>query len=150
MVEKRTRRERLEAKYRRLKAKILQEVLAPERLILFSVPVLLVLFLFGSITSLTKNWSLRQEINEREKELAYLSLQVEHDELENQYYASEEYQELAARHLQNKKLPGETLVYLPKNTETTKLKHRNATSEELSLKNEKSNLDQWLSFLFNL
>ena len=150
MVDQRSRKERLEVKTRRLKAKFLQEILAPERLILLSVPVILVLFLFGSITSLTKNWGLRQEINEREAELAYLKLQVENDELENQYYASDEYQELAARKLQNKKLPGEQLVYLPDNTETTRTKHRAETKEEKSIKNEKTNFDQWLSFLFNL
>jgi hypothetical protein len=150
MVDQRSRKERLEVKVRRLKAKLLQEILAPERLILLSVPILLVLFLFGSITSLTKNWGLRQEINEKQAELAYLSLQVENNELENQYYASEEYQELAARRLQNKKFAGETLVYLPSNTERAKSKHRAETTEEKMLKNEKSNFDQWLSFLFNL
>ncbi len=150
MVDQRSRKERLEVKTRRLKAKLLQEILAPERLILLSVPVILILFLFGSITSLTKNWGLKQEINEREAELAYLSLQVENNELENQYYASEEYQELAARRLQNKKLSGEHLVYLPSNTERARSKHRAETSEEKMIKNEKTNFDQWLSFLFNL
>lgn len=150
MVEKRSRKERLEMKARRLKAKFLQEFLAPERLILLSVPVLLILFLFGSITSLSKNWGLRQEIHEREAEVAYLELQVESNELENQYYASEEYQELAARRLQNKKLSGETLVYLPQNTERARMKHRSETNDEKNLRTEKTNFEQWLSFLFNM
>ena len=150
MVEERSRKERLEAKSRRMKAKLLQEILVPERLILLAVPVLLVAFLVGSISSLTRNWSIRQEIVEREAELAYLNLQVESYELENQYYASEEYQELAARRLQNKQFSGENLVYLPKNTESAKNRHKTATSEEQKILNEKSNFDQWLSFLFNL
>ena len=150
MVEERSRKERLEAKSRRLKAKLFQEVLVPERLILLAIPVLLIAFLVGSISSISRNWSIRQEIVERETELAYLKLQVESYELENQYYASEEYQELAARRLQNKKLAGENLVYLPKNTERAKGKHRAATSEEQRILSEKSNFDQWLSFLFNL
>ncbi|MBR1802172.1 hypothetical protein IJ768_03035 [Candidatus Saccharibacteria bacterium] len=150
MVEERSRKERLEAKSRRMKAKLLQEILVPERLVLLAVPVLLVAFLVGSISSLTRNWSIRQEIVEREAELAYLNLQVESYELENQYYASEEYQELAARRLQNKQFSGENLVYLPKNTESAKNRHKTATSEEQKILNEKSNFDQWLSFLFNL
>jgi uncharacterized membrane protein len=150
MVEERSRKERLEAKSRRMKAKLLQEILVPERIVLLCIPFLLVAFLIGSISSLTRNWSVRQEIVERETELAYLKLQVDNYELENQYYASEEYQELAARRLQNKKLAGEKLVYLPKNTERAKTKHKTATSEEQKLLNEKSNFDQWLSFLFNL
>ena len=150
MVEERSRKERLEAKSRRMKAKLLQEILVPERLVLLAVPVLLVAFLVGSISSLTRNWSIRQEIVEREAELAYLNLQVESYELENQYYASEEYQELAARRLQNKQFSGENLVYLPKNTESAKNRHKTATGEEQKILNEKSNFDQWLSFLFNL
>jgi len=150
MVEERSRKERLEAKSRRMKAKLFQEILVPEKLVLLSVPVLFAIFLVGSITSLTRNWTIRQEIIERETELAYLNLQVDNYELENQYYASEEYQELAARRLQNKKIKGETLVYLPRNTEKAKNKHRTASSEEQKLLNEKSNFDQWLSFLFNL
>lgn len=150
MVEARSRKERLEAKGRRVKAKLLQEILVPERIILSIVPFLLILWLVGSITNLSRNWGLQQEVNERKAELAYLELQVDSYELENQYYASEEYQELAARRLQNKMFSGEKLVYLPKNTERAKNRHRSATNEENRIKNEKTNFDQWLSFLFNL
>lgn len=148
MVDSRSRKERLEAKIRRIKAKIRQEILTPEKIILLSIPVLLLVWLFGSISSLTRNWSLQQEIVEKETEKAYLELQVENYELENQYYASEEYQELSARKLQNKKLAGETLVYLPKNSELAKSKHKEATTEEKIIKNERSNFDQWMNFLF--
>ena len=150
MVEARSRKERLEAKGRRVRAKLLQEILVPERIILSIVPFLLILWLVGSITNLSRNWGLQQEVNERKAELAYLELQVDSYELENQYYASEEYQELAARRLQNKMFSGEKLVYLPKNTERAKNRHRSATNEENRIKNEKTNFDQWLSFLFNL
>jgi hypothetical protein len=150
MVEARSRKERLEAKGRRVKAKLLQEILVPERIILSIIPFLLILWLVGSITNLSRNWGLQQEVNERKAELAYLELQVDSYELENQYYASEEYQELAARRLQNKIFSGEKLVYLPKNTERAKNRHRSATNEENRIKNEKTNFDQWLSFLFNL
>ncbi|MBQ6486673.1 hypothetical protein IJI76_03080 [Candidatus Saccharibacteria bacterium] len=148
MVEKRSRKERLEARFRRLKAKFLQEILAPERLVILSIPAILLVWLIGSISSLSRNWSLQQEIAEKETELAYLELQVDNFELENEYYSSEEYQELAARKLQNKKLSGETLVYLPKNTERAKSRYRENTNEEKAILNEKSNLDQWLTFLF--
>ena len=148
MVDRRSRKGRIEAKFRRLKAKLRQEILVPERLVLLSIPFLLFIWLVGSISSLSRNWSLQQEIVEKETEKAYLELQVETEELENQYYASEEYQELAARKLQNKKLAGETLVYLPKNSEVAKSKHKEATSEEKVVKSELSNFDQWMRFLF--
>lgn len=148
MVDQRSRKERLEAKGRRIKAKLRQEILVPERLLLLSIPFLLLVWLIGSISSLTRNWSLQQEIAEKETEKSYLELQVENYELENQYYASEEYQELSARKLQNKKLAGETLVYLPKNSERARSKHKEITAEENVIKNERSNFDQWMNFLF--
>lgn len=148
MVDQRSRKERLVAKIRRIKAKLRQEILVPERLLLLSIPFLLLVWLIGSISSLTRNWSLQQEIAEKETEKSYLELQVENYELENQYYASEEYQELSARKLQNKKLAGETLVYLPKNSERARSKHKEITAEENVVKNERSNFDQWMNFLF--
>lgn len=150
MVDSRSRKERLEAKGRRMKAKILQEILVPERILLAVVPVFLLFWMVNSVSNISKNWTLQQEVIEREAELAYMNLEVENYEIENQYYSSEEYQELAARKLQNKKFKDEVLVYLPKNTEHAKNKHRSATDEEKRIKNEKSNLDQWLSFLFGL
>ena len=150
MVDSRSRKERLEAKGRRLKAKILQEILVPERIVLAVIPIILVFWMVNSVANISKNWSLQQEVIEHQAELAYLRLEVESYELENQYYASEEYQELAARRLQNKKFKDEVLVYLPKNSERAKNKHRAATNEENRIRNEKTNFNQWLSFLFNL
>ena len=64
---------------------------------------------------MTRNWSLSQEVLEYQREKSLLELEVEMLELENEYYRSNEYQELAARKYQNKKLPGEVMVYLPAN-----------------------------------
>ena len=150
MVDQRSRKERLEVKARRLKAKFRQEILTPEKFILVLAPLFLGLCLLGSISNLSRNWSLQQEVNSKEAELAYLKLETDNYELENQYYASEEYQELAARRLQNKQFPGETLVYLPKNTESARRKHQKTTSAEQDIRNEKTNFDQWMSFLFHL
>jgi cell division protein FtsB len=150
MVESRDRKERFEAKCRRVKAKVKNEIFSPSHILIVLIPLYLLLLFFGSISNLSKNWQLQQETNEKHTELAYLTLQVENLELENQYYSSEEYQELAARRFQNKKLSGEKMVYLPDNSERARRRHKAASSEERALLNEKSNLDQWLSFLFNL
>jgi len=150
MADSRNRKDYLEAKFRRLKAKVVQEIFSPGHILLVIIPIYLLMLFFGSISNLSKNWELQQEMASRRAELAYLNLQVDDYELENQYYASEEYQELAARRLQNKKFAGENLVYLPENTESARQKHKAATNEERALLNEKSNFEQWLSFLFNL
>lgn len=150
MVEKRSRKDRLEAKGRRLKAKVRQEILTPEKLVVLAIPVLMLVWLVGSISSLSRNWNLQQEINERETELEYLKLQVDSIELENEYYASEEYQELTARRLQDKKLAGETMIFLPENSQEAKKKHLEATKEQKGILNEKSNVEQWVNFLFSV
>ena len=150
MVEKRSRKDRLEAKGRRLKAKVRQEILTPEKLVVLAIPVLMLVWLVGSISSLSRNWNLQQEINERKTELEYLKLQVDSIELENEYYASEEYQELTARRLQDKKLAGETMIFLPENSDEAKKKHLEATKEQKGILNEKSNVEQWVNFLFSV
>lgn len=85
----------------------------------------------------------------RQREKALLELEVETLELENEYYASAEYQELAARKYQNKMLPGETMIYLPDNSEHAMNKHKMQDNNEPTITaNEMSNLEQWLMFLF--
>jgi hypothetical protein len=75
-----------------------------------------------------------------------LELEVDNLAAENAYYQTEEYQELAARLRQNKKLPGETMIYLPDNTEEAKAKHK--TSEGTINSEPPSNFEQWINFLF--
>ncbi|MBQ9016898.1 hypothetical protein IJ103_01445 [Candidatus Saccharibacteria bacterium] len=104
---------------------------------------------FGTVYSVTRNWELEQRLSSRQKELALLKLEVEAAELENEYYASEEYQELSARAKQNKMKDGETLVYLPKNTERAKTKHQDlAVVADPDQEDTRTNFEKWLSFLF--
>ena len=122
-------------------------------LLVFDNVVLLVALAFclawtwGPISAMSRNWSLAQEIQNPRRELALLELEVETLELENEYYTSAEYQELAARKYQNKILPGETLVYLPENSFAARTKHANDATTETTVA-ETSNIQQWLQFLF--
>ena len=77
-----------------------------------------------------------------------LRLEVENSELENEYYKSAEYQELAARTKQNKIMDGETLIYLPDNSKAAKTKHQQNTAITQP-EDTPSNFSQWLAFLFN-
>ncbi|MBQ8984930.1 hypothetical protein IJ098_03720 [Candidatus Saccharibacteria bacterium] len=107
-------------------------------------------FTWGSISSMSRNWELASTLAEKQRELALVQLEVETMKLQNAYYQSNEYQELAARHLQNKILPGETMVYLPDNSTAAKQKHSNEvlTTEDALRTPEMSNFDQWMGFLF--
>ena len=103
---------------------------------------------WGTISSVTRNWELEQRLASRRKELELIKLEVESAKLENEYLASEEYQELSARAKQNKSLEGETLVYLPKNTERAKTKHRDNLAIADTDEDTRTNFDKWMSFLF--
>lgn len=106
---------------------------------------------WGSIAAMTRNWSLSQEVLEYQREKSLLELEVEMLELENEYYRSNEYQELAARKYQNKKLPGEVMVYLPANSDAARAKHQSsATQEVISETEERTNFQQWIAFLFGV
>lgn len=87
----------------------------------------------------------------KQREKALLELEVETLELENEYYLSEEYQELAARKYQGKMLSGETMIYLPPNSEAAKSKHAGSSDAELGVDTvEMSNFQQWMAFLFGI
>ena len=101
---------------------------------------------WGTISSVTRNWELEQRLVARRYELTLEQLEIDSIELENKYLASEEYQELMARARQNKKLEGETLIYLPDNSDYAKHKHEEVKTEEIV--EEPSNFEQWFTFLF--
>jgi hypothetical protein len=80
------------------------------------------------------------------KELELLNIEVEAMELENEYYKTEEYQELMARKLLDKKLSGENMVVMPDNTEIAKEKHKTEKVEKVE--KEYSNFEKWIMYLF--
>lgn len=102
---------------------------------------------YGAITSMTRSWQLSKKLQEKQYEEEILSLEIENLKLENAYYSSEEYQELSARKKLNKKLEGETLIYLPTNSETAKTKHQVVVQD---VKKENDNVLEWLEFLFDI
>jgi hypothetical protein len=106
---------------------------------------------WGSISAMTRNWTLSQELIERERQKALLELEVETLELENEYYHSNEYKELSARKYQNKKLPGETMIYLPANSEAAKAKHDDINNTDSAVDTPQlANFEQWMAFLFGI
>ena len=118
-----------------------------ERLVISGVVVAVLVWTYGAVSSMTRNWELEQALAKRQQELTILKLQVESIQYENEYYASEEYQELAARAKQNKRLEGESLVYLPENSSEAKHKH-DTDKVDSATEVRPSNFSQWMEFLF--
>lgn len=136
-----------EAKMRRASYKMTHDLFSFENVVLFIAIVLCISWTWRAISSMSRNWELAQRLATREKDLAISSLEVSNLEAENEYYKTAEYQELSARKRQNKKLSGETMIYLPNNSESAKTKHQDI-EETIKEEDEPTNLEQWISFLF--
>lgn len=140
-------KEQLKLKARRLGYRIKHDYFNPTGIAAVIAVIFCLSWTWGGISSMSRNWELAQRLDAKQKELQLLKLEVETMELENEYLRSEEYQELAARHQQNKMLPGEKMVYLPDNTPAARDKYKEAEMAEPA---PPSNLEQWFSFLFGV
>lgn len=139
----------LKTKLRKTGYWLKHDLLVFDNVVIIVAAICCLIWTWGSISSMTRNWSLAQEVASRQREKALLELEVETLELENEYYLSAEYQELAARKYQGKMLAGETMIYLPENSEAAKNKHKNSdTADAGPAVAEASNFEQWLTFLF--
>lgn len=138
---------RIKTSIRRFLFKLKHEYFIADNIILFVAIALSLLFTFYSITAMSKNWELANRVATADKSRTLLRLETETMELENEYYKSAEYQELAARHFQNKKLEGENMVYLPANSDYAKNKHKNV---EATIPQAPGNFAQWMKFLFGI
>lgn len=139
----------LKTKFRKAGYWLKHDLFVFDNIVIIVAAICCLVWTWGSISSMTRNWSLAQEVASRQREKALLELEVETLELENEYYLSAEYQELAARKYQGKMLAGETMIYLPENSEAAKNKHKTSETTNTSpAVAEASNFEQWLTFLF--
>ena len=138
--------ESIKTKFRRLGYRI-KRWFNQDRMVFLIAIAMCLIWTWGAISAMSKNWELEQRLVARRQELTLLQLEIDSLELENRYYASEEYQELTARAKQNKLNAGETLVYLPENSNYAEHKHDEASAKE-DISKEPSNIEQWLAFIF--
>ena len=136
----------LKTKLRQLKYNLKHGFFSIENIVLFLAIVMCLTWTYQSIQAMSRNWELTERLSTDKKNLELLQIEVETAELENEYYRTDEYKELAARRLANKQLPGEHMVYLEPNSEAAKNKHQVATI----VKGEKkyTNFEKWMMFLF--
>ena len=102
-------------------------------------------FTIGAVSSMSRNWELKQKLQEKYVQLAKVKLEVEKLQLEREYYKTDEYKELLARSKAGKMAEGETMVILPKNSNEAKNAHK---GNDLYAQSEKSNFEQWMDLLF--
>ena len=138
----------MQDKLRRIKYKLKHDFLSVETIVLVVAVVMCFVWTFQSIEAMNRNWELTEKLNMEKKSLALVTVEVEAAELENEYYASNEYQELMARKLAGKQLPGEHMVYLEENSDAAKNKHKKIEVQEPEAQKEYSNPEKWFQYLF--
>lgn len=131
---------------RRMKFRLKHDFFTVENVVLLVAIALCLVWTYQSIVAMSRNWELSETLITERKKLELLSVEVEAAELENDYYKTEEYQELLARKYLDKKLPGENMVVLPENSEAAKNKHKAVKAGQ----GEKtySNFEKWMLYLF--
>ncbi|MBR3172851.1 hypothetical protein IKF21_03015 [Candidatus Saccharibacteria bacterium] len=133
---------------RRFNFKMKHDFLTVENVVLIIAVVLCLTWTYQTIAAMSRNWELSERLTEERKKLELVSIEVEAAELQNEYYKSNEYQELMARRNLDKKLNGENMVVMPENSEEAKNKHKNEIKTVATEEPEYSNFEKWMMYLF--
>lgn len=123
------------------------DFLTIENIVLLLAIVLCLAWTYQSIMAMSRNWELSEKLTTERKELELLTIENEAAELENEYYRSNEHQELMARKYLDKQLPGEKMVVLPENSEEARSRHKKV-EQVVEEKTDYSNFENWMKFLF--
>ena len=75
-------------------------------------------WIWGSLGMMERNYTLQNNLDRKQQQLKLAELQTRQLELEQNYYKTYEYQELAARNLLNKGQAGEKLLIIPEHGST--------------------------------
>ena len=128
------------------------------KLLTFNNLVILVAFLiaagwvWGSLQVMQRNFTLQKEVDYKQRQLQLVQLQKDSLQLQNRYYGTDEYKELALRDSLGLVMPGEKVLILPDNTAAVKSADAAASTSKTSsapvAQDKTSNLEQWLNFLF--
>ena len=103
---------------------------------------------WGSLQVMQRNYALQREVDYKKRQLQLAELQKANLRLQNKFYQTDEYKELALRDSLGLVMPGEKLLILPENSAEAKAADKAATQTTDTTVQETSNLEQWLNFLF--
>lgn len=104
---------------------------------------------WASTKAIQRNYQLMKEISVLEQEADIAEQKVANQKLENEYYKSDSFLELAARSQLNKAAPGEKLMIVPREVALSKLPAGSEQDEEFkeTIQAKLPNWQAWLQFL---
>ena len=95
-----------------------------------------------------RNFTLQKELDDKSRQLIVAQLDTANAKLEQRYYQTDEYKELAVRQQLGLVTPGESVLILPPNSTDVKAADKAAKSEITVKVVPISNFTQWMNFLF--
>jgi len=105
-------------------------------------------WVWGSLDVMQRNYLLQKELDDKSRQLIVTELDTENAKLQQRYYQTNEYKELAVRDKLGLASPGESVLILPENSQSAKDADDESTIttpvEIVSI----SNFEQWMNFLF--
>jgi hypothetical protein len=105
-------------------------------------------WVWGSLDVMQRNYSLQKELDDKSRQLIVAQLDNENAKLEQRYFRTDEYKELAVRQRLGLVTPGESVLILPPNSEAVKAADITNSVVSLAPQVSISNFTQWINFLF--
>jgi len=104
-------------------------------------------WVWGALQMMQRNFTLQKELDDKSRQLIVAQLDVENAKLQQRYYQTDEYKELAVRQRLGLGTPGEKLLVLPPNSETVKKADKLYQTKKTVTVVKTSNFNQWVDFL---
>jgi hypothetical protein len=105
-------------------------------------------WVWGSLGVMQRNYDLQKDVDYKKRQLQLADLETSSLELEQRYYKTREYQELAVRQGLGLVLPGEKVLILPNNSPAALAADQPAQVQSVPDGQSISNFQQWINFLF--
>ena len=132
---------------RRIYFKLKKDFFNLNNAVIFVAFIIASSWIWGSLTMMQRNFTLQKELDDKSRQLVVAQLDTENAKLEQRYYQTDEYKELAVRQRLGLVTPGERLLVLPLNSQAVIDSDKAAATKPSATVAKVSNFNQWVDFL---